>query len=164
MYKVNFPVAFHTVDMAIVKNKEEVLLVQKPAEVTSGLWRFPGGFVDPADSCAEAAALREANEETGMSFGNFNFVYSQAARYIGSMKIDDPRYRESPHKIITSFYMLEWAKGMAGEGKDDIAKTKWFGIVDLLNMSVSEISKIINPIHTDLLQMFLTYIKTQNRI
>src|SRR3972149_9478055 len=147
MYKVNFPVAFHTVDMAIVKNKEEVLLVQKPAEVTSGLWRFPGGFVDPADSCAEAAALREADEETGMSFGNFS--------YIGSMKIDDPRYRESPHKIITSFYMLEWAKGVAGEGKEEIAKTKWFGIVDLLNMSVSEISKIINPIHTDLLQMFL---------
>lgn len=159
MYTVNYPVAFHTVDMAIIKG-DKVLLVQKPAEVASGLWRFPGGFVDPSDSSAEFAALREGGEETKMQF-------SVQPLYIGSMRMNDPRYRDSPHKIITSFYRLKWAAGDADPegkfgGKDDIARTKWFDIAELLSMEISQLDKIINPVHTDLFQMFLTFIKTQN--
>lgn len=142
------PVAFHTVDIAIVKLKkdghatvipwvvDEVLLIQKPNEVKDGHWRFPGGFMDPADDSAEAAALREAYEETHM------VLDEDDVHYLGSSKVDDLRYRQSPHKIITSFYMIPWVSGEAGRGFDDVAVTKWVAFDDIVNGRVDE-----NPVH-----------------
>src|ERR1039457_5646888 len=102
-YEVNYPVAFHTVDIAIVKKDEEgkidkVLLIQKHSETTTNFWRFPGGFIDVNDLSAEYAAVREAREETGMMFRDRkkdniigNAIGEVAmAKYIGSCKIDDP--------------------------------------------------------------------------
>ena len=73
MYSLKYPVAFHPVDMAITRihaGKTQVLLAQKVKDTTKGknVWRFPGGFIDPWDCCAEEAALRESMEETGMIF------------------------------------------------------------------------------------------------
>ena len=205
MYQIKNPVAFHSVDMAIL-NEKNVLLAQKvkDAEAGDNLWRFPGGFIDVWDSCAEEAALREAMEETGLRFGvDFISKYfeqyfdkkkplvknlseliklscdgidgtgesirstiehlqlitpSEAAlawirgniSYIGSTKIDDVRYRDCDHKIITSFYEINClVSGDVGEGPfDDIARTKWF--------SFSEITEsIMHPAHKPLFKMLL---------
>ncbi len=148
-YNVNYAVAYHTVDISITRRHNgrlQVLLGKKVKEVKDGVlvWRFPGGFVDPADNSAEEAAIREATEETNMKF---NFIFDKLPRYIGSSKIDDERYRESDHKIITSFYEVDWLSGEDGEGPfDDMARTKWFYLNEIDE-------KIINQIHAPLLKM-----------
>lgn len=147
-YEVNYPVAFHTVDIAIIKVegiKTKVLLAQKvkSTEEEKDKWRFPGGFVEPHHFSAEEAAIQEVSEETKMSV-------QPSLDYIGSIKIDDPRYRSSPHKIITTFFETQWKSGEAGEGPfDDVARTKWFDI-DELDESMQ------NPIHADLFSMLLS--------
>ena len=151
-YKVNYPVAFHTVDIAIMRINEgmsEVLLVQKvkATEDEKFKWRFPGGFIDVTDNSAALAAFREAREETGMIFHVDPEEINNGAIFIGSAKIDDPRYRDTPHGILTSFFQIDHKAGEAGEGPfDDVARTKWFPLhkIDILEM---------NPIHKPLFDM-----------
>lgn len=151
---VRYPVAFHTVDIAIVKMVEtefsvkitHVLLIQKPHEIKDGHWRFPGGFVDPTDDSAEFAAVREAGEETKL-------VLDGDVKYIGSTRIDDPRYRDSPHKIITSFYRGRYLSGKVGKGFDDVAVTQWFPINELPKQ---------NPIHSKLFEMLKKNVDTMD--
>lgn len=145
-YTVRYPIAFHTVDVAVVKtdhdhNITHVLLIQKPHEVSLGIWRFPGGFIDPTDKSAEEAGAREVKEETGMDVFGMN--------YIGSSNIDDPRYRDTPHGIITSFYYAIHKDGDAGQGFDDVAKTKWFSVEEINSADFKE-----NPTHKPLFKMF----------
>lgn len=118
----------------------EVLLIQKKSELDGTFWRFPGGFVDPElDDSAEHAAKREAVEEVGE-------FETDKPKYIGSFKIDDPRYRTSAHKIITSFFELKymWGKEAAG---DDAAKCEWKSIAEL-----KADASLRNPIHEQLFQ------------
>jgi ADP-ribose pyrophosphatase YjhB (NUDIX family) len=145
-YTVRYPIAFHTVDVAVVKtdhdhNITHVLLIQKPHEVSLGIWRFPGGFIDPTDKSAEEAGAREVKEETGMDVFEMN--------YIGSSNIDDPRYRDTPHGIITSFFYAIHKDGEAGQGFDDVAVTKWFDVKELYSPEFK-----INPTHAPLFAMF----------
>ena len=46
-------------------NKLNVLLVERGLEPYKGRWAFPGGFLN-MDESAEAGALRELQEETGL--------------------------------------------------------------------------------------------------
>ncbi len=104
---------YPTVDVAIV-NGDKVLLGQK---LHQEKYRFIGGFSDAADDSFEAAAKREAREETGLELENL--------KYLGSAKIDDWRYRSEEDKIITLFFLADYINGHA-EAKDDIATLKWF--------------------------------------
>lgn len=109
-----YPTVFATVDVVIRKGDQ--LLLGRNAHQTK--FRFVGGFSDPAlDNSYEDAAKREANEETGIDV--------QTVIYLGSTRIDDPRYRNTPDCIITHlFEATEWS----GEpvASDDIAELKWF--------------------------------------
>lgn len=113
------PTVFPTVDVIIRKNGK--LLLGRKASQTK--FRFVGGFADPAlDNSYEDAAKREAKEETGLD------VY--AVKYLGSTRIDDPRYRGTEHCIITHLFLAEeWS----GEpiASDDIAELKWFDEANL---------------------------------
>lgn len=204
MYSIKYPIAFHPVDIAILRTTEgriQVLLAQKIKDAEGGqnIWRFPGGFIDPWDSCAEEAAFREAMEETGMTFikdpsiGLYfnnkkvkvkeitdliehgqNGLYDPIAlsskikqlessefdlgqkfhslravkslvKYIGSTKIDDYRYKDTDHKVITSFYKIQHVDGDAGEGPfDDIARTKWFYLSELKEDDMHPAHKILH--------------------
>jgi ADP-ribose pyrophosphatase YjhB (NUDIX family) len=135
-----YPVAFHTVDMACVKEDKDgnwqVALGQKSYELTTGLWRFPGGFVDPEkDNSAEDAASRELDEEVPG-------VKTTAPRYIGSLKTNDTRYRERKDKIITSFFVMNHLYGELQAG-DDLAAVKWMPV------SIEHLVDV-NPIHQKL--------------
>jgi bifunctional NMN adenylyltransferase/nudix hydrolase len=114
-----YPTVFATVDVVIRKG-EKLLLGRK---VHQSKFRFVGGFADPAlDNSYEDAAKREAKEETG--------IIVTGVKYLGSARIDDPRYRGTPDCIITHlFEAVEWS----GEpvASDDIAELKWFDIMNL---------------------------------
>ena len=143
--KTIYPTAYHTVDIAITREHEgelQILLVKKHKELNEPFWRFSGGFVDPLDINAEFAAFRETKEETGMVVNN--------PQYISSRKIEDPRYENSIHKIITSFYHTTHLHGEAGKGYDDVAITQWFNLKDVKPAMIREL-------HRGLLFDFNTY-------
>src|SRR5262245_61664041 len=52
--------------IAVVEHEGRFLIGQRPAGVPlAGLWEFPGGKIQPSET-AEAAAVRECLEETGL--------------------------------------------------------------------------------------------------
>ena len=69
---------FPTVDV-IIRIGERIVLIERRGEPKG--WALPGGFVDYGESL-EAAALREAREETGLELRNLRQfgAYSDPAR------------------------------------------------------------------------------------
>lgn len=121
-----FPTFHPTVDCAIVDFKtNRLLLGKKPNQL--GL-RFPGGFLDPMeDKTAEGAAVREAKEETGLCL--------TVDKYLGSLLVDDWRYRHEQNKIMTFFYLLQYDEATSGRAQagDDLEMVIWreFGTIEL---------------------------------
>jgi len=76
---------FVTVDLLIV-SPEGLVLVKRKLEPCRGQWAMPGGMVDEGET-TEAAAIREAKEETGLDVKLLNIerVLSEPKR--------DPRGR-----------------------------------------------------------------------
>ncbi len=96
-------------------NELKVLLIERGIEPYKGDWAFPGGFLNPSES-AEAGALRELKEETGIESAYIEqfHTYSSPDR--------DPRER-----VITIAYMA-LVKIQEARGRDDAADAKWFPI------------------------------------
>lgn len=115
-----YPTVFSTVDLAIVTENSapEVLLGRK---ADRDEWQFPGGFFDVKDINLRAAAIREAYEET-------NLVIKPAL--IDDVDIDDPRYRNTPHKIHTHFFFaLVTTEAMKfRKAGDDLAEVALFRV------------------------------------
>lgn len=108
-----FPTSYQAVDIAVLR-EQHVLLGAKPGRDE---WFFPGGFVDPADDSLEQAARRELVEECGL------FEHS-GMRYVGSMRVDDWRYRSSCDKIMTALFTTTYAYGQVQAG-DDLSQVAW---------------------------------------
>jgi bifunctional NMN adenylyltransferase/nudix hydrolase len=114
-----YPTVFPTVDV-VIERDGKLLLGRKPHQQK---FRFVGGFADPAlDNSYEDAAKREAKEETSLTVS--------VVRYLGSTRIDDPRYRGTPDCIITHLFRAETWEGTP-EASDDIAELKWFAKEEL---------------------------------
>lgn len=109
-----YPTVFATVDV-VLKKDGKFLLGRKPHQQK---FRFVGGFADPAfDNSYEDSAKREAKEETGLDVAS--------VKYLGSTRIDDPRYRGTPDCIITHLFLAEEWEG-SPVATDDIAELRWF--------------------------------------
>jgi ADP-ribose pyrophosphatase YjhB (NUDIX family) len=52
--------------LVVIDKKERVLLIKRNVEPKKGFWCLPGGFMELGET-PEEAALRELNEETGLS-------------------------------------------------------------------------------------------------
>jgi len=111
--KVDYPVSFQTVDIACIKGTK-ILLGTKTKD--KGKWRLPGGFVDVTDESLEAAARREFKEECGASLVKL--------KYFKSFRVDDPRYRESEHKILTALFKAKTNEPV--KAGDDLSEVSWF--------------------------------------
>jgi bifunctional NMN adenylyltransferase/nudix hydrolase len=121
-----FPVAFPTVDAAIIRKdgKDREILMARKGTDPAGQWRFIGGFVDPVhDDTKEDTVRREVSEEAG--------VETDWPVYIGSHKVSDWRYRGEPDSIMTSLYLAPYLHGPATAG-DDIDEVEWFRYDDFI--------------------------------
>jgi len=144
---IPYPVALHTVDIIATRNNSngiEILLGQKGKEQDKTKWVFIGGFVDPTNT-AESAALRELHEET-----NVEVTDEDRLIYIGSLFVDDGRFKDSPHKVTTSIFTLELTDEEAAQavGGDDIQEVKWVALDDVL--------PLLKEHHIPLYHKFLT--------
>lgn len=141
---------FATVDIAVVKRTPggmatDIILGRKKSD-PNGLWRFPGGFVDPTkDTSFDLAASREANEELGCGISK--------PQYIGSMIVDDWRYRKEVDKIMTTVFICDYLYGVV-EGKDDINEAKLFRLEDF------DLNKLV-PQHRPIMEMVLAHLNKE---
>jgi bifunctional NMN adenylyltransferase/nudix hydrolase len=119
--KVIYDTSYQATDSVIIRKATRELLLGRKKDAT--LFRFIGGFVDPKDDSLENASVREKNEEAGI-----NLECSEPA-YLGSFRVDDPRYRNSRHKIMSAVFYSYVLWGMAKAG-DDIVEVKWMDIDD----------------------------------
>lgn len=131
-----YPIAYQTVDIAVVSEERKILLARKPDEK---LFRFIGGFSDPRSNSLEIDARREVSEEASIEVDDI--------RYIGSTVIDDPRYRNEVDKIKTALFVAKYTFGKP-EGADDVAEVGWFDISGGLDKN------IIEPVHHVLVDIF----------
>ena len=137
---------YPTVDIALLKDNETmVLLGRKPH---SDKWRFPGGFSDPTDSSYEAAAKRELQEECGS-------VEVDKMEYIGSVKIDDWRYRKETDKIMTILFKTNLLYGRP-EAADDLESLQWFKVNELEDLMAND---KLTPEHHPLFTLLIENIR-----
>lgn len=128
---IPWPVSFSTVDMIGVKEvigedgkiSLHVLMGKKYGQTH---WQFPGGFRDPKERNAEAAA-REFMEECCTDIDSSRF------RYLDDMFVNDRRYAESPHKITTTMFLVHLMDHEVDlvKGGDDLQEVKWFDLEEL---------------------------------
>jgi bifunctional NMN adenylyltransferase/nudix hydrolase len=111
-----YPKTYACVDI-IISNKPQtkMLLARKPDE---NKWRFVGGFSDPSSDSFVDDAIRELEEETGIT--------CQYLDTLGSLKIDDWRYRPEVDKIITSVFHTSIDESTTVNPQDDICELRWF--------------------------------------
>ncbi|MBI5904964.1 MAG: NUDIX hydrolase [Deltaproteobacteria bacterium] len=111
----------------IIEVGDRVVLVRRKNPPEG--WAIPGGFVDVGET-VEAAAVREAFEETGLSVALTALlgVYSDPAR--------DPR-----HHTITTVY-VGTATGTP-DGGDDAAEARLFGEGDLPSPIAFDHAKVL---------------------
>jgi bifunctional NMN adenylyltransferase/nudix hydrolase len=113
--KQGFPTSFQAADVVIRHSLENKVLVgRKEGEIG---WRFPGGFVDPTDSSLELAVKREAIEEIGD-------IEIEDMKYLSSFRINDHRYRNSEHKLMTALFSATYVFGRV-EASDDLVEVRW---------------------------------------
>lgn len=95
--------------------KLQILLIERGIEPYKGKWAFPGGFLNP-DETAEEGALRELQEETGLT-----------GAYIEQFHTFTNPDRDPRERVITiAYYAL--VKIQEVKGGDDAARAKWFGL------------------------------------
>ena len=100
----------------ICRFEDQVLLVRKPAS----RWMLPGGRVED-DESPTAAALRELNEETGLSVDNthFSFEYSGKKRthYV---------YTHVANSLLNA------------QAQNEIEECRWFPVGEIANLRIGE--------------------------
>jgi len=109
------------VDIAIFNfDGSKILLVRKPHQ---DKFRFPGGFSDVDSETLEDDAVRETLEETQLVVEN--------PIYIGSRKVDDPRYQQTIHRVKTCLFAVYGYSGTAIPS-DDLkgGECRWLDVED----------------------------------
>lgn len=135
-----YPTAYQTVDVAILDGRK-LLLGRKPNQAQ---FRFIGGFSDPRSPSLEADVRREVSEETGVSVDGI--------QYVGSVVVDDWRYRDEADCIKTALFTAQYTFGRPTPG-DDIEEVRWFDLQGI------RIEHDIVPEHRPLMGMLRDHLR-----
>ncbi len=101
-----------TVDVVILLHGDRVVLVERRNEPPG--WALPGGFVDEGETL-EAAAVREAREETGLQVDLVEQFHSYS----------DPRRDPRLHTITTVFLGCATGEPSGGDDAASAAAFSW---------------------------------------
>ena len=107
---------------------DEVLLVQRGAEPSKGLWSIPGGGVEVGESLAQACA-REVAEETGLAVevGPMVEVLERMLR--------DGEGRVEYHYVLIDFVCS--SPRLAPRAGDDAADARWASLESLEGLGLT---------------------------
>lgn len=124
-----------------------------------------GGFTDPTDASLEEAIRREAGEEVrDWQYYDERTHYDKKytgvpikidkIKYLGSLRINDSRFRAEPDKIMTAVFLCTH-KDYAGQiyGGDDIETVSWFDITHLMTNR-----HIISEVHHPILDLLIKHL------
>jgi len=119
-YCYEYPRPAVTADIIVIKtidDQSEVLLIERKHPPFEGMWALPGGFLE-MDETLEEAALRELEEETGITGVTLDQFHTFS-------KVDrDPR-----HRTITTVFIGSADENTATpKAGDDAANVQWFQI------------------------------------
>jgi len=136
--RTRYPINYRTVDLAIIDPaRDQVLMIGK--NVHGGAVSFTGGYNDRKGETDLEAVLREQGEEIpGINISR--------PRLLGTLPINDPRYRRSHDGVVTTFF-LAYYRGGEPKAADDADWVRWVTRSDLL--------KTVVPWHQGLVQMLL---------
>jgi 8-oxo-dGTP diphosphatase len=122
-YCYDYPRPAVTADIVVLKQQDNryfVLLIERRHSPFEGMWAFPGGFLD-MDETLEEAALRELEEETGVSGVELEQFHTFSAVN------RDPRHRT----ITTVFIGFADQNTLEPVAADDASAVKWFALDEL---------------------------------
>ncbi|AFY74302.1 ADP-ribose pyrophosphatase [Synechococcus sp. PCC 7502] len=122
IYTYKFPKPSLTVDCVVFGLDDQdlkVMLIQRGVPPFEGQWALPGGFV-ALDECLEAAALRELQEETGITQVFLEQLYTFGA--VGR----DPRDRV----ITVAYYALINLSEHQIQATTDAKAAAWFSVAN----------------------------------
>lgn len=120
-YTYDYPRPAVTADCVVFSNDSDglsVLLIERANEPFKGCWAFPGGFME-MDEDAEACAIRELKEETGLQLEHMEQIgaFTDVDR--------DPRSRT----VSIAYSALVEKRPVIGA--DDAAQARWFPISEI---------------------------------
>lgn len=122
-FTYEYPRGALTVDCVLFGFDEgdlKLLLIQRDLEPFAGMWALPGGFVR-VDESLEEAALRELQEETGVTK-----VYLEQLYTFGAPD-RDPRERV----VTVAYYALVKLSNHRVKAATDARNAAWFAVSDL---------------------------------
>jgi 8-oxo-dGTP diphosphatase len=113
----------------IIRQDDQLVLVQRGKEPSRGLWTFPGGAVELGESLHEAAR-REAFEETGL-----DVQVEEVATVIDNV-VRDAMGQVQYHYVIVD-YVARPRSGVLRPGSD-ADQARWFRLPDLDGVEMTE--------------------------
>jgi 8-oxo-dGTP diphosphatase len=126
----------------------ELILIQRNKQPYQGMWALPGGHLNIDDSSLEAAAQREAREETGLDIPLHLFKQIQTYE-----DFEDPR-----GKYVCLLYVLSEPLGPEDriEAGDDASHVQWHAVENLQSLPDLAFNHI-RLIREALRQLFTSY-------
>ncbi len=113
----------------VVLREGEVLLVKRGHEPSFGMWSIPGGLVELGET-AEAAALREVEEECGVK-----------VELRGLVGVVDRIFRDATGKIQYHYVLVDyWGTLRSGEPRagSDALDVRWVPVAELSRLETTE--------------------------
>ncbi|PID65439.1 MAG: ADP-ribose pyrophosphatase [Gammaproteobacteria bacterium] len=122
-----YPVIFTTTD-ALIRYRNEILLITRKHHPGKDLLALPGGFLDREESLFDGC-LRELSEETRL-----NVKKNTLKKHLLKQQVFDAPKRSSRGRVITHCYYFDLSplpEKPAAQADDDAKALAWYNIDDL---------------------------------